>query len=55
MIMNKSVKMLFGLALGLTLGALVSIKMGILVLPLFGCFGMACGMILGSSKKKDNK
>ncbi len=53
--MNKSVKMLFGLALGLTLGALASIKMGILVLPLFGCFGMACGMIFGSSNKKDNK
>lgn len=53
--MRSSVKMLFGLALGMAVGALGSIKFGIMALPLCGCVGMGFGLILSSNTKKDNE
>lgn len=51
--MKRSVKMLFGLALGLTIGSMCSIELGIMALPLCGCVGMAIGLILGTNNKED--
>lgn len=53
--MKRSVKMLFGLAIGLAIGTLCSMKFGIMALPLCGCVGMAFGLILDSNIKKDNE
>lgn len=53
--MKSSVKMLFGLAVGLAIGALGSVEFGIMALPLCGCIGMGFGLILSSNTKKDNE
>lgn len=50
--MKSSVKMLFGLAVGLAIGTLCSMKFGIMELSLCGCAGMAFGLILSSKIKK---
>lgn len=53
--MKSSVKMLTGLAVGLAIGALCSVKFGTMALPLCGCIGMGFGLILSSNTKKDNE
>ena len=53
--MKSSVKMLLGLALGMVIGLLCSMKFGIMALPLCGCVGMGFGLILSSNTKKDNE
>ena len=53
--MKSSVKMLFGLAAGLAIGTLCSMKFGIMALPLCGCVGMSFGLILSSNTKKDDE
>lgn len=52
--MKSSVKMLFGLAIGLAIGELCSIKLGMMALPLCGCVGMIFGLIWGANSKKEN-
>ena len=53
--MKSSVEMLLGLALGMVIGLLCSMKFGIMALPLCGCVGMGFGLILSSNTKKDNE
>lgn len=53
--MKRSVKMLFGLAVGLAIGTLCSREFGIMAFPLCGCVGMSFGLILSSNTKKDDE
>lgn len=53
--MKSSVKMLTGLAVGLVIGALCSVKFGTMALPLCGCIGMGFGLILSSNTKRNNE